>query len=132
MSNRSFTTMENKLFFNDNIELENENALLRILILQDIEHLVYFSENEPDLWKYSMIQANGKNNLTKYIELALQDKDNLKELPFIVFDKKQQKYADSTRFYDIRLANNSLQLGFTWYGKDFQGTGLNKIVSTCY
>ena len=29
-------------------------------------------------------------------------------------------------FYDIQAAFKTLQLGYTWYGKDFQGTGLNK------
>jgi len=40
--------------------------------------------------------------------------------------KKTNSYAGSTRFYDIQLANKCLQLGFTWYGKNYQGTGLNK------
>ena len=48
------------------------------------------------------------------------------EYPFIVFDKNTQQYAGSTRFYDIQVANKTLQLGYTWYGKAFQGTGLNK------
>jgi RimJ/RimL family protein N-acetyltransferase len=36
------------------------------------------------------------------------------------------KYAGSTRFYDINLEFKTLLLGFTWYGKQFRGTGLNK------
>ena len=31
-----------------------------------------------------------------------------------------------TRYYDIQIAQKTLQIGFTWYGKEFQGTGLNK------
>ena len=34
--------------------------------------------------------------------------------------------AGSTRFYDIQPQNNMLQLGYTWYGEKFRGTGLNK------
>ena len=48
------------------------------------------------------------------------------EYPFIVFDKRTNEYAGSTRFYDIQPANKVLQIGYTWYGKKFQGTGLNK------
>jgi RimJ/RimL family protein N-acetyltransferase len=29
-------------------------------------------------------------------------------------------------FYDINLEFKTLLLGFTWYGKQFRGTGLNK------
>ena len=28
--------------------------------------------------------------------------------------------------YDIQIDNASLQIGYTWYGKEFQGTGVNK------
>ncbi len=49
-----------------------------------------------------------------------------KEYPFIVFDKLTNQYAGSTRFYDIQPANNMLQPGFTWYGLQFQRTGLNR------
>jgi RimJ/RimL family protein N-acetyltransferase len=45
---------------------------------------------------------------------------------FIVFDKLTNQYAGSTRFYDIEPNHQSTQLGYTWYGKAFQGTGLNK------
>ena len=43
-----------------------------------------------------------------------------------VYDKKLERYAGSTRFYDIQLQNKTLQLGYTWYGENFHGTGLNK------
>ena len=106
--------------------LENECVLLRPLQLEDCEHLQYFSQNQPEIWTYSLQKAAGNENLKKYIEFAVQARERGTEYPFIVFDKKQQAYAGSTRFYDIQLAHQSLQLGFTWYGKEFQGTGLNK------
>ncbi|MDI5949266.1 GNAT family protein [Flavobacterium sp. LB2P84] len=109
-----------------NTILEDETVLLRPLQESDVENLLEFSINEPDTWKYSLVQANGKENLKKYIQIALKARDNGTEFPFIVFDKKSGKYAGSTRFYDINLEFKTLQLGYTWYGKNFRGTGLNK------
>jgi RimJ/RimL family protein N-acetyltransferase len=109
-----------------NAILEDETVLLRPLQESDVENLLEFSINEPDTWKYSLVQANGKENLKKYIQIALKARDNGTEFPFIVFDKKSGKYAGSTRFYDINLEFKTLQLGYTWYGKNFRGTGLNK------
>ena len=106
--------------------LENDFALLRPLTLQDFDHLLTFSQNEPEIWKYSLLQGGGEENLKKYLETALNARDEGKEYPFIVFDKRQNAYAGSTRFYDIQLFHKTLQLGYTWYGKSFQGTGLNK------
>jgi len=114
------------LNFKENYTLENEMVKLRPLELNDFENLLHFSINEPELWTYSLIQANSENNLKKYIELAINGRENSKEYAFIVFDKRAEKFAGSTRFYDIQIENLTLQLGYTWYGKDFQGTGLNK------
>jgi RimJ/RimL family protein N-acetyltransferase len=112
--------------FPQNTILEDETVLLRPLQESDVENLLEISINEPETWKYSLVQANGKENLEKYIQIALKARENGTEFPFIVFDKKSGKYAGSTRFYDINLAFKTLQLGYTWYGKDFRGTGLNK------
>ena len=112
--------------FPQNIILEDEVVLLRPLAESDVENLLEISINEPDTWKYSLVRANGKENLIHYIQLALKASENKTDFPFIVFDKKSGKYAGSTRFYDINLPFKTLQLGYTWYGKDFRGTGLNQ------
>jgi RimJ/RimL family protein N-acetyltransferase len=114
------------LEFPQNIILEDELVLLRPLKASDVENLLEISENEPETWEYSLVRANGKENLENYIQIALESRENKTEFPFIVFDKKSGKYAGSTRFYDINLAFKTVQLGYTWYGKDFRGTGLNK------
>lgn len=112
--------------FNVAYILENERVKLRPLVKSDLRKLTEFSVNEPELWTYSLIPANGPENLKKYIELALASRNNQTAYPFIIYDKKTERYAGSTRFYDIQRQHNTTQLGYTWYGKQFQGTGLNK------
>jgi RimJ/RimL family protein N-acetyltransferase len=106
--------------------LEDESVLLRPLQKNDLEYLLPFALNETDTWKYSQINAAGKQNMIDYIDTALLAKATGKEYPFIVYDKKNNSYAGCTRFYDIQLNNKTLQLGYTWYGEKFRGTGLNK------
>jgi RimJ/RimL family protein N-acetyltransferase len=106
--------------------LENECVLLRPLQRNDCDNLRHFSLNQPEIWTYSLQKAAGEENLKNYIEFAVRAREKGTEYPFVVFDKKNQAYAGSTRFYDIQLQHQTLQLGFTWYGKEFQGTGLNK------
>jgi RimJ/RimL family protein N-acetyltransferase len=100
--------------------------MLRPVQDSDIDYLLSFAENEPDLWRFSLRSGATKAGMEKYIGEALAAKVAGTEYPFIVFDKLTQQYAGSTRFYDIQPANSMLQLGYTWYGKAFQGTGLNK------
>ena len=106
--------------------LENDKVLLRPLTAEDFDHLKTFSLLEPNLWKYSLIPADGLENLKNYMNLALKGRQEENAYPFIVFDKTKDQYAGTTRFYDMQSYHKTTQLGYTWYGKDFQGTGLNK------
>lgn len=105
--------------------LEDERVLLRPLEISDTELLAPFSE-ETETWKYASIDVHDTETLRDYFRLALEARDAQKEYPFVVYDKLKGKYAGSTRFYDIQPAHRMLQLGYTWYGKEFHGTGLNK------
>jgi len=115
-----------KLNFNQDYILENDVVQLRPLTNDDFDILSQFSLQEPELWTYSLVPAGGLENLRTYMNLAIKDKEARKSYPFIVYDKRTGKYAGSTRFYDYQEQHNTVQLGFTWYGKEFQGTGLNK------
>ena len=114
------------LDFNKEYTLENNIVKLSPLKESDLDNLVHFSINQPELWKYSLIQENSPEKMNIYIQKALSDRKNKNSYAFSVFDKRTNKYAGSTRFYDIQIENATLQLGYTWYGKDFQGTGINK------
>ena len=50
----------------------------------------------------------------------------VKNFRLLCLIKRLNEYAGSTRFYDINLPYKTIQLGYTWYGKKFHGTGLNK------
>jgi N-acetyltransferase len=106
--------------------LENDIVLLRPLLESDFENLLPFALNETELWKFSLISPAGADGMKNYISTAIDGREKSIEYPFIVFDKRTKQYAGSTRFYDIQMHNQSMQLGYTWYAKAFQGTGLNK------
>ena len=76
--------------FSDDIILEDDFVLLRSLQESDVENLLEISINEPETWKYSLVGADGKENLINYIQSAVKARDAKTEFPFIVFDKKSQ------------------------------------------
>ncbi len=112
--------------FKEDYIIENDVVRLQPLQASDYEKLVAFSINEPELWSFNANGPDNPENLKKYIEKALNQKEKLVEYPFLVFDKLKNKVAGSTRFYNINLEAKHLEIGFTWYGKEFQGTLLNK------
>jgi N-acetyltransferase len=109
-----------------NYVLEDDRVMLRPLQQEDKIHLLPFSLNEPYLWEYSLVGAEGEDGLQNYMNITFKARDEGKEYPFIIFDKLTNEYAGSTRFYDIQNDLETVQLGYTWYGTKFQGTGLNK------
>ena len=112
--------------FKEDYILENDVVRLQPLQVTDYEKLVEFSINEPNLWSFNANGPDNPENLKKYIDKALSQKEKQLEYPFVVFDKTKNKIAGSTRFYNINLDAKHLEIGFTWYGKEFQGTSLNK------
>ncbi len=115
-----------ELYFENDLILENDFVLLRPLVEKDFENLLSFSLNEPEIWKYLLVSADGSENFKNYITIALKAKQTKTEYPFIVYDKIKEAYAGSTRFYDINFPFKTTQLGYTWYGNDFRGTHVNK------
>ena len=115
-----------KDIFREQPVLEDERVLLRALEESDFEHLLPFSLQEPEIWKFGLVTAAGEENLRNYISTAVKNLSEKKEYPFIVFDKKANRYAGSTRFYDIQQPWLTTQLGYTWYGSAVQRTGLNR------
>ena len=106
--------------------LENDCVILRPLQGVDCGNLQHFAIEEPEIWQYSLMPIHSPETLANYIDQALEERKMGKAYPFVVIDKQSGAYAGSTRFYDIQPAFNTLQLGYTWYGKAYQGTGLNK------
>jgi RimJ/RimL family protein N-acetyltransferase len=112
--------------FPSNLVLENERALLRPLLQDDLKYLLPFTEQEPEIWTYSASSPAINGGMAAYIDHAVRQRDLQKEYPFIIFDKTSGSYAGSSRFYDIQPGYSTTQLGYTWYGKKFQRTGLNR------
>jgi len=117
--------MTNFNFATDYI-LEDDIICLRPLAATDFEHLLTYSVNEPGIWYFNSGGAGGPENLKKYIDNAITQRQKEREYPFVVFHKKEQRCIGSTRFYNIDLERKVLEVGFTWYGLNYQGTCINK------
>ena len=120
-----YVTMEQLDFTKDYI-LEDDKVILRPITIADVDSLEGYVENEPALWKFSLVAIQKPEDLKGYIQTAIQSRNDKIAYPFIVFDKASQSYVGSTRFYDVQLAFETTQLGYTWYSEKVWGTGLNQ------
>ena len=118
-------SVESLFDFSKDYVLEDERVVLRPVSSSDISFLEQYVINEPELWQFSLVAIQQPADLKGYIESAIQSRNNKTAYPFIVYDKISKTYVGSTRFYDIQLAFETTQLGYTWYSKKVWGTGLN-------
>lgn len=104
--------------------LENDRVKLSPLTLDNYHHLIDIGK-EPKLVQYSPSKIDTPEDLKVYVETALDWQNHKTAIPFIVFDKETNTYAGTSRYMNINKHNEVLEIGATWIGRKFQGTGLN-------
>lgn len=107
--------------------LEDDRAKLLILEKYHFRDLLPLSR-EVDLNEYGGSDISSDKKLRDYIQDAIDREKLGTALPFIVFDKKYSRFAGSTRFGNIDSDNKVVQIGWTWLGENFRGSGLNKHI----
>jgi RimJ/RimL family protein N-acetyltransferase len=112
-------------FFEQVIILENDLASLTPMNESDFEKLEAIAYH-PQIWRAGMSNLKVPAHLKGYIQTALKEKERHLSYPFVIYDKKNDRVAGSTRFGNISFDNKRLEIGWTWLHPDFQGTGLNK------
>ena len=105
--------------------LENQRVRLEPLTLDNYKVLETIA-SEKDLIYYSPSNISTPEALLNYVKTALAEKEKDQSLPFIIYDKKLEAWAGSTRFGLIDPKNKVLHIGWTWIGNKFQRTGLNQ------
>jgi len=110
---------------NLNITLESERVLLRPLELDDEQALQEVADDDS-LWIYGLQDLSQPEELNKYIKKAISDRENGISAVWVVIDKRTNKVAGCTRLAEISWRDQRGQIGWTWIGRDFQGSGLNK------
>ncbi len=105
--------------------LENQRIKLSLLDLSNYEHLIDIA-SQHNLVQYSPSNIATPDALKDYVQTAVDGYYHKTTIPFIVYDKQLKAYSGCTRFMNIDWKNKVLEIGATWIGKEFHGTGLNK------
>ena len=102
-----------------------ETHKVRLVPLQesDFERL-YQVASDPLVWE----QHPNKNRFQRDIFRNFFDGAMISEGAFIIIDKISNEVAGSTRFYSYDEDENSIFIGYTFYGRKFWGGQLNPIV----
>jgi len=80
---------------------------------------------EPELWRWTGNIVKARDDLKRYVDKALADRDRGVSLPFVTQDKASTRIVGSTRFGNIDTANRKAEIGWTWINSRWQRTYVN-------
>ncbi|KAF2337362.1 GNAT family N-acetyltransferase [Flavobacterium nitrogenifigens] len=115
----------NSEILQSDIILENEKVLLIPFEGKrntELKEIIF----DDEIWRYMGMYIRNDQDFENYIKSTLNQKADGICYPFLIIDKPTYKVAGSTRYGYLNHASQKCEIGWTWYGKEFQGTGLNK------
>jgi RimJ/RimL family protein N-acetyltransferase len=102
------------------LKLESELILLRPLQREDLPALLELTK-DPALWTYFTHDLSTLAGLEAWAAGHFSEE----RLQFVVIDKATQQVLGSTGFGNYFPRDQRIEIGWTWLGKAFQGTGIN-------
>jgi N-acetyltransferase len=121
-------------YFPSTFTLETPRVLLRLLAPEDFKQLSALAKDKS-IWNWFTKDLSDEQNLKEWIDEALRDRTIEKRMPFTVIDKDGYSICGSTSYGNISFYDKRLEIGWSWLGTDFIGTGVNrqaKFALLCY
>lgn len=107
------------------LKLESNKVVLRPFLQTDLESLRPLALDE-DIWKWMIVNVSNEEELQQWAKAAIADRAAGKRYTFVIEDKATGQLAGSTAYGSISPVDKRLEIGWTWLGKNFRGSGLNR------
>ncbi len=109
-----------------NLTLETNKALLRPIEASDRDAFFNLARQDKEMWEYFSLNLGDDAQLTRWMEMAFNDKKAETRRPFTIIDKATGQIAGSSSMGNISYNDLRLEIGWSWLGTNFRSTGLNK------
>jgi len=116
---------EYQKFFPAHFTLETPRVLLRLLTPQDYDVFLPLTK-DPAIWKYFTKDLSNEQELKNWMQQLFDERQQETRMPFTVIDKHTNEVCGSTSFLNISFYDKRLEIGSTWLGTSFIGTGVNR------
>ena len=103
--------------------LENQDLLIKPLLASDFERL-YKIASDPLIWEQHPSKDRWKRDVFEtFFQGAMESGGAFK-----IVNKKTNEIMGSTRYYDYKESESSIQIGYTFYAREYWGHGINLTV----
>jgi RimJ/RimL family protein N-acetyltransferase len=110
--------------FIEPLTLRGEHATLEPMAREHAQELGAAAA-DGELHKLWYTSVSDPAKMTDYITAALDMRERLGALPFVVRDNASGDVVGSTRYFNVDPVNRRLEIGHTWYAQRAQRTGVN-------
>ena len=80
---------------------------------------------DGELWRLWYTSVAPPENMGDYVATALDMRERLGAMPFVVRDSATGGIVGCTRYFNVDAANRRLEIGHTWYAKRAQRSAIN-------
>ena len=107
----------------ESITLENDRIKLIPMQLSHAKELQ--KVNHESIWTYMLFQAVTEDEMTEWVSTAIDSRNKMQAIPFVVVLKSTDEVLGSTRIQHIDYERQSCEIGATWFGTSAQRTFVN-------
>jgi RimJ/RimL family protein N-acetyltransferase len=112
-------------FFPHSFTLETPRVLLRLVLPQDYEVFLQLSKDK-EIWTYFTKDLSDEQELANWLQQLFSEREQGTAMPFTIIDKHTNEVCGSTSYLNISFYDKRLEIGNTWLGASFIGTGVNR------
>jgi RimJ/RimL family protein N-acetyltransferase len=112
------------------MNLREPNSLIGKHVRLDPLQPVHFDELckvglDEDLWRWFPVVVRSREELIRWLEVALADQRKGLALPFAIVHAASSAVIGTSRFANIASEHRRLEIGWTWIVRDWQRTAVN-------
>lgn len=106
------------------VTLTGSKVVLEPLSLEHTDGMIA-AVKDGELWNLWYTSIPSPEKVEEYIQKALDMRENVGAMPFIVRDRGSNKIIGCTRYFNVDEDNHRLEIGYTWYSESYQRTAVN-------
>lgn len=110
--------------------LETDLVSLRLVEAGDAAALATQAADR-DMWQYFTVNLSDPEEMQKWVDKSLEEKEAGTRLPFTITHKPTGIIAGSMSIGNIFPYDLRAEIGWSWLGKDFRGTHVNRHAKFC-
>ena len=107
------------------LRLETQTVLLRPIEERDLESFHQLAQDEG-MWQYFSLNLADEQQLKTWMNMAFHDIQANTRRAFTIIEKSSGNIAGSMSMGNISLHDLRLEIGWSWLGKAFRSTGMNR------